>query len=71
VLAGARELQLAPADLTRLVEAVQRGLQDEVIRELAARGGRPEAVRALAADLAALPELLSVPLTTSKTEEQE
>jgi len=71
VLAGARELQLAPADLTRLAEAVQRGLQEEVIREMAARGGRPEAMRALAADLAALPELLSVPLTTSKTEEQE
>jgi len=69
VLAGAQELHMTPVDLTRLAEAVQRGLQEEVMAELTARGRRPEAVRALAADLTALPELLSVPLTTAQREE--
>jgi len=69
VLAGAQELHMTPADLSRLAEAVQRGLQEEVMAELTTRGGRPQAVRALAADLTALPELLSVPLTTAQKEE--
>ena len=69
VLAGAKELRLSAADLTRLAEAVQRGLQEEVTAELTSRGGRPAAAQALVADLAALPELLSVPLTTANREE--
>jgi len=66
VLAGARELRLSPADLARLVEMIQAGLQGKAQAELTSSGYRPERVRELLGDLAALPGSLVVPQTTTK-----
>lgn len=66
VLAGARELRLSPADLARLVEMIQAGLQAKAQAELTSSGYRPELVREFIGDLAALPGSLVVPQTTAK-----
>lgn len=66
VLTGARELHLSPADLVRLVEKIQAGLQSKAQAELTSSGYRLEHVRELLGDLATLPGSLVVPQTTTK-----
>lgn len=66
VLAGARELHLSPADLTRLVEMIQAGQQAKAQAELTSSGYRVERVRELLGDLAALSGSLVIPQTTAK-----
>jgi hypothetical protein len=61
VMAGARAMDLSPADLTRLAEMIQDGLRDVVQAELADRGYRPEMVRHFVSDMAALPGAMVVP----------
>lgn len=61
VMAGARAMNLSPADLTRLAEMIQDGLRDVVQAELADRGYRPEMVRHFVSDMAALPGAMVVP----------
>ncbi|MAU00624.1 MAG: hypothetical protein CL608_26060 [Anaerolineaceae bacterium] len=61
VLAGARAMNLSPADLTRLSEMIQDGLRDVAQAELADRGYRPEEVRNFVNDMAALPGTMVVP----------
>ncbi|MCC6607013.1 MAG: hypothetical protein IT327_27650 [Anaerolineae bacterium] len=65
VMAGARAMNLSPADLTRLAEMIQDGLRDMVQAELADRGHRPEMVRSFVSDLAALPGAMVVPQSTA------
>lgn len=65
VLAGARDMNLSPAELARLAEMIQDGLRDVVQAELAGHGYRPEMVRDFISDMAALPATLVVPQTTA------
>ncbi|MCZ7673906.1 MAG: hypothetical protein M5U34_45660 [Chloroflexi bacterium] len=65
VLAGARAMNLSPAELARLAEMIQDGLRDVVQAELADRGHRPEMVRDFVSDMAALPGAMIVPQSTA------
>lgn len=65
VLAGARAMNLSPAELSRLAEMIQDGLRDVVQAELADRGYRPEMVRDFVSDMAALPGAMVVPQSTA------
>ena len=68
VMAGARAMNLSPAELARLAEMIQDGLRDAVQAELTGRGYRPEMVRDFVSDVAALPGAMVVPQTTAATE---
>jgi hypothetical protein len=70
VLAGARAMNLSPAELARLAEMIQDGLRDVVQAELADRGYRPEMVRDFVGDMAALPGTVVVPQTTAVRPQQ-
>jgi hypothetical protein len=65
VLVGARDLNLSPAELSRLADLISDGLRETARQELAGRGHRPEQVRALIADIAALPAAITVPQSTA------
>lgn len=65
VMAGARAMNLSPAELARLAEMIQDGLRDVVQAELADRGYRPEMVRDFVSDMAALPGAMVVPQSTA------
>ncbi|MCI0398366.1 MAG: hypothetical protein L0322_26010, partial [Chloroflexi bacterium] len=65
VLAGAREMQLSPAELERLARLTRDGLRQAVQDELLSRGHRPALVQEFTGDLAALPEAMRVPQTTA------
>lgn len=65
VMAGARAMNLSPAELVRLAEMIQDGLRDVVQAELADRGYRPEMVRDFVSDMAALPGAMVVPQSTA------
>lgn len=65
VLAGARDMTLSPADLTRLAGMIQDGLREAVQAELTAQGHPPEKVRHFVSDMAALPAALVVPQSTA------
>jgi hypothetical protein len=66
VMAGARDMNLSPEDLTRLAELISGGLREAVQAELIGRGYRPEVVHGLVSDLASLPGAITVPQTTSR-----
>ena len=70
VLAGARAMNLSPAELARLAEMIQDGLRDVVQAELTGRGYRPEMVRDFVGDMAALPGAMVVPQTTAVQPQQ-
>ena len=65
VMAGARAMNLSPAELGRLAEMIQDGLRDMVQAELTGRGYRPETVRDFVGDMAALPGAMVVPQSTA------
>jgi hypothetical protein len=65
VMAGARAMNLSPAELSRMAEMIQDGLRDIVQTELTGRGYRPEMVRDFVGDMAALPGAIVVPQTTA------
>lgn len=65
VMAGARTMNLSPAELARLAEMIQDGLRDVVQSELTGRGYRPEMVRDFVGDMAALPGAMIVPQSTA------
>jgi hypothetical protein len=65
VMAGARTMNLSPAELARLAEMIQDGLRDVVQAELVGRGYRPDLVRDFVSDTAALPSTVVVPQSTS------
>ncbi|MCA9990394.1 MAG: hypothetical protein KDE29_05270, partial [Anaerolineales bacterium] len=65
VMAGARAMNLSPAELGRLAEMIQDGLRDVVQAELTDRGYRPEMVRDFVGDMAALPGAMIVPQSTA------
>ena len=61
VLAGAREMGLTAAEMSRLAQMIQDGLREAVLTELTARNQPETAVRTFINDLAALPEAMVVP----------
>lgn len=65
VMAGARTMNLSPAELARLAGMIQEGLRDAVQAELAGRGFRPEVVQDFVSDMAALPRAIVIPQTTA------
>lgn len=65
VLAGAKAMQLSTTELSQLAEMIQDGLRDDAQLQLTRRGHRPEMVRDLVADIAALPNVLVIPQTTA------
>ncbi|MBX3055894.1 MAG: hypothetical protein KF770_05415 [Anaerolineae bacterium] len=65
VMAGARAMNLSPAELVRLAEMIQDGLRDVVQAELTGRGYRSEMVHDFVGDMAALPGVMVVPQSTA------
>ncbi|MBE2224681.1 MAG: hypothetical protein IAF02_24285, partial [Anaerolineae bacterium] len=65
VLAGARTMQLSPADLARLAEMIQDGLRETVQQELVGRGYQTAQVSSFISDMAALPAAMIVPQSTA------
>lgn len=65
VLDGARQLTLSPADLARLAALIQDGLREQAQAQLHARGAAPQQAHALLNEMAALPEIITVPQTTA------
>jgi hypothetical protein len=69
VMAGARAMNLSPAEMARLATLIGDGLRDAVQAELAGRGWRPDVVQEFVSDLTALPGAIVVPQTTAFSEE--
>jgi hypothetical protein len=67
VLAGARAMNLSPADLSRLAELIRDGLRETAQEELISRGHRPAQVREFISDMAALPGAMVMPQSTAIT----
>jgi hypothetical protein len=65
VIAGARAMNLSPADLTHLAELIRDGLHETAQAELVDRGHQPALTREFLSDVAALPAVLVVPQTTA------
>jgi hypothetical protein len=65
VLAGARTMQLSPAELARLAAMIQDGLRDTVQQELVGRGYQTAQVTDFISDMAALPSAMIVPQSTA------
>lgn len=70
VLAGARTMQLSPADLARLAEMIQDGLRETVQQELVGRGYQTAQVSSFISDMAALPAAMIVPQSTAVQPQQ-
>jgi hypothetical protein len=64
-MAGARAMNLSPAELARLAEMIREGLRDAVQAELAGRGYRADVVQDFVSDMAALPRAIVMPQTTA------
>ena len=65
VMAGARGMNLSPADLARLAELIRDGLRETAQDDLIGRGHQPAQVRELVTDLAALPGAMVLPQSTA------
>jgi hypothetical protein len=65
VMAGARAMNLSPADLARLAELIRDGLREVAQEELISRGHQPAQVRELVSDMAALPGAMVLPQSTA------
>jgi hypothetical protein len=65
VMAGARAMNLSPADLVRLAELLRDGLRETVQEELVGRGHQPAQVREFVSDMAALPSAMVLPQSTA------
>jgi hypothetical protein len=65
VIAGARAMNLSPADLARLADLIRDGLRETAREDLVSRGYRPAEAREFISDMAALPGAIIVPQSTA------
>jgi succinate dehydrogenase/fumarate reductase cytochrome b subunit len=70
LMAGARTMNLSPAELARLAELIRDGLRETAQEDLISRGYRPAQVREFVSDMATLPGAMVVPQTTAVNPQQ-
>ena len=65
VLAGSQAFNLSPAEIQQIAHLIQQGLREQAVAILQARGQSEAAASTFVADVAALPEAITLPQTTA------